>query len=96
MLYKFQCFCVNNNKSFLVCDTSTIVDFLCALDDGSSRPQSQIKVAFSALGHLFNCVGIPYDVNSPLVSNLYFGTEILFKCYANMAIYSLTSISYLG
>ena len=66
---KFREFC-KDKDDFPNVDTACIADFLCSVAEKSSRPKSIVHTSLAALKGLYEALGVPSPVDSPLISRL--------------------------
>lgn len=70
---RFESFCDNAGYQFPPLGSAAIADFLCDVASTSTRPQSVLRNASAALGHVYRIKGLENVVNSPPVQMLITG-----------------------
>ena len=64
-LNRLQAFCSKTDHVFPPTSTSVISEFLCTISEASTRPQSSINTALSALSNLYK----GYNMTDPMICN---------------------------
>ena len=72
-LLKLQDFCVQQHKVFPPSeeDSALFADFLCSLSDQTPRPESQLRGAEAAITYLYEAVGVPNPMSTPMMKRLH-------------------------
>jgi len=73
LVNRFHTFCQNQDIDFPPSSTGAVADFLCKVANGSERPNSVLRTASAAIGHVYKGHGIANVVERPEIQLLITG-----------------------
>lgn len=73
MIKKFSSYCSSGNLNFPPARTGAIAEFLCDVAKGSQRPNSVLRTASAAIGHVYKGYGLANMVEEPEIQLLITG-----------------------